>query len=299
MIKEIHFLLTYTCNYMCDHCFLFSGPDAPGTFTISQIKRAFDEISKVKTIKKVYFEGGEPFLYYPLMLEAIRIACDQGLKVGIVTNSYWANSVEDAEIWLRPLKELGVSDISMSDDKFHGSEEGGSPPKLGIKAAKNLCMRAGSISIDEPRVKSLFERVFKKGESIIGGGVMFRGRATETLIDGLPGRACDELTTCPYEDIETPGRVHIDPYGNLHACQGLLIGNIYKDELSEIIDSFDPKSHPVIEPLIKGGPLQIAREYDLPYEDSYVDECHFCFSMRKVLLDRFPEYLAPTQVYGL
>jgi len=27
MIKEVHFLLTYTCNFECDHCFLYCGPD--------------------------------------------------------------------------------------------------------------------------------------------------------------------------------------------------------------------------------------------------------------------------------
>ncbi len=26
MVNSVHFLLTYACNFECDHCFLFSGP---------------------------------------------------------------------------------------------------------------------------------------------------------------------------------------------------------------------------------------------------------------------------------
>jgi len=32
------------------------------------------EARKTGTVQTVFFEGGEPFLYYPLLLEAVRIA---------------------------------------------------------------------------------------------------------------------------------------------------------------------------------------------------------------------------------
>ena len=38
MLKEIHFLLTYACNYECDHCFLYCGPRSAGTFTLQKVK---------------------------------------------------------------------------------------------------------------------------------------------------------------------------------------------------------------------------------------------------------------------
>ena len=34
-------------------------------------------------------------------------------------------------------------------------------------------------------------------------------------------------------------------------------------------------------------------------EGEFVDECHYCFLVRRSLIDRFPEHLAPRQVYGL
>ena len=46
-------------------------------------------------------------------------------------------------------------------------------------------------------------------------------------------------------------------------------------------------------------PRPIGKGVSLPHEDAYVDECHLCFLARKALLQRFPQYLAPKQVYGL
>ena len=33
MITGIHILLSYACTNQCDHCFVFSSPQAKGTFT--------------------------------------------------------------------------------------------------------------------------------------------------------------------------------------------------------------------------------------------------------------------------
>jgi len=51
--------------------------------------------------------------------------------------------------------------------------------------------------------------------------------------------------------------------------------------------------------LVRGGPALLAREYEVEHEDKYVDACHFCYMIRLKLLDRFPQYLTPKQVYGL
>ena len=69
MLNGIHFILTYACNYTCDHCFLYCGPNSQGTFTLTQIKQILDEAVKIGSIEWIYFEGGEPFLYYPIMIE--------------------------------------------------------------------------------------------------------------------------------------------------------------------------------------------------------------------------------------
>ncbi len=299
MLNGIHFLLTYTCLFECDHCFLYCSPNFEGTFTLRQLRKTFDEIGKIESVEWIYFEGGESFLFYPLLLEGVRMARELGLKVGIVTNAYWATSIEDAVLWLEPLHRLGIADLSVSDDSFHRGNDPENSAKLAIAAARKLGMPVGTICIEEPVVETETDEGREKGEPVVGGGVVFRGRAVEKLIEGLPGRPGTRYTECPYEDLEGPRRVHIDPFGNVHLCQGLIIGNMEKTPLSEIIRDYRVDAHPICQPILEGGPLRLAEVFDFPTEGNYVSACHFCYHIRLSLIDRFPDLLGPKQVYGL
>jgi hypothetical protein len=299
MIKQIHFLLTYTCLFECDHCFLYCGPNSTGTFTLEKLRKVYDEVAKIDTVEHVYFEGGESFLYYPLLLEGIRMAKEMDLKAGIVTNAYWATTTEDAELWLRPLLDAGLSDLSLSDDAFHHGDEEDNPAKRALAAAEKIGLPVGSICIEEPVVLGGTKDYQGKGEPVVGGGVKFRGRAIEKLAEGLPRKNWREFTECHDEDFENPVRVHIDPAGNVHFCQGLLIGNMWETPLSVLLQSYDMNSHPICGPLARGGPEALAEEHGVEHEESYIDECHFCFLVRRDLIEKFPRYLGPRQVYGL
>lgn len=299
MLKGIHFLLTYMCNYECDHCFLYCSPNSKGTFTMNQIEQILDEADKIDSIEWIYFEGGEPFLYYPLMIEGIRSAKKKSYKVGIVTNSYWATCRRDAEIWLNPIAECDIKDFTVSDDKFHYSSEAENLSKIARESAINLGLPVGSISIDEPTIEYGIDKEHKKGTPVIGGGAMFRGRAIDKLIKDLPRRFWEDLNKCPYEDLEGLGRIHVDSFGNAQICQGLSIGNFWTTKLSDLIKNYNPNSHPIINPLIQGGPAALVKKFDIAHEDTYIDECHLCFLARKTLLENYPEYLGPKQVYGI
>lgn len=52
-------------------------------------------------------------------------------------------------------------------------------------------------------------------------------------------------------------------------------------------------------PLTAGGPAELARTYGVEAEGAFADECHYCYVVRKSLVARFPEFLAPPQEYGL
>lgn len=299
MLTGLHFLLTYMCNSECDHCFVYSGPRAQGTFTLEQIRQLLDEAIRINTIEWIYFEGGEPFLFYPIMLEGIKIARKRGFKVGIVTNSYFATEPDDIETWLKPLCELGIDDFRTSNDPYHYEDEKDNPAVRTHKVAQKLGLPVADIHLESPSVIIDTHDNNNKGQPIIGGDIMFRGRAAETLTADLPRRNWQEFTECPHEDLESPSRVHLDSYGNVHLCQGLSMGNCWETPLSELVKNYDAKAHPICGPLVKGGPAALAREYGVNHQDNYVDACHFCYCVRLALLDRFPQYLAPKQVYGL
>ena len=299
MLTGIHFILTYACNFECDHCFLYCSPRSQGTFTIGQVDKVLGEAEKMGSVEWIFYEGGEPFLFFPLLNESVRRASTKGFKVGVVTNAYGATSEEDAELWLRPLAGSGISFLSISNDTFHYGEASENPATIASSVARRLGIETSSICIDPPKVLQPPSNAEGKGHPVVGGGAMFRGRAVEKLSENLPLRPWNELCECPYEDLESPSRVHVDPYGNVQVCQGISIGNMWKTPLSEIVTNYRFDSHPICGSLIRGGPAALAREVGLTPESGYIDECHFCYSARRVVIDRFPDCLAPRQVYGL
>ncbi|MEE9554066.1 MAG: radical SAM protein [candidate division Zixibacteria bacterium] len=297
MLTGVHFLLTYKCTFECDHCFLFCGPNAEGVFTIDHVQNVLGQMKETGTIDTAYFEGGEPFLYYPLMVESLRLAKSMGFKAGVVTNAYWAESDRDAELWLKPLADIGIDDLSVSDDDFHYPDGGETSAARAAKAAKNLGIPCGAICIDAPKVVTDDKKW--KGEPVVGGDVLFKGRAVDKLDSNLPRRMYSVFDECPHEDFEDPGRIHLDPFGYVHACQGIVIGNVWKTPLKEIMEKYDPESHPIIGPLIKGGPAELARKFNFDITSGFIDHCHLCFEIRRGLLDRFPDILTPKLVYGV
>lgn len=299
MLTGIHFILTYTCNFECDHCFLYCSPKSQGTFTISQVASVLDEAQKIGTVEWIFYEGGEPFLFFPLLNESIKRARVKGFKVGVVTNAYGAISEEDAELWLRPLAESGLSFLNISDDTFHYGEEPENPATIASTVAKKLGIETSPICIEPPKILQASSETVSKGHPVVGGGAMFRGRAVEKLIKNLPLRPWNELCECPYEDLDSPSRVHIDPYGNVQVCQGISIGNMWETPLSELVFKYRPDAHPICAPLLRGGPAELAKELGVVTEPGYIDECHFCYLARRAIIDKFPGYLAPKQVYGL
>ena len=292
----IHFLLTYSCTYECDHCFLYCSPSAKGTFTLAQLRQVFDQIDDAGGFESVYFEGGEPFLYHPLLVEGVRLARARGLDVGIVTNCYWATAKEDARLWLSPLVDLGLADLSVSEDEFHGAEEGG-PAQLASAAAESLGMPIATICIEQPIVAA---GAPEKGEQVTFGSSRIRGRAAEKLIEGLPRQGAANFVECKHEELRHPRRVHLDPFGNMHLCQGLIMGNLFETPLKEILATYDPEAHPIVGPLLRGGPAELARHHGVELcPEGYVEECHLCYETRKALIKRYPKELAPPLVYGL
>jgi hypothetical protein len=291
-------LLTLKCVKECEHCFLHCAPSREATFTVGQLRTLIRQAEEVGTINIVYFEGGEPFLFYPLLLEGLRMVRAAGFDAGIVTNAYWATSVEDAVQWLKPIRELGIVDFSVSDDDFHRLEESDRKAEFACRAAQQLGIPTDTVSIESPSV-SCQAGDQHKGKPVVGGNVLFKGRAAEKLTAGLATRPCEEFTTCPHEDLRDPERVHVDAYGNVHLCQGLSMGNVWEVPLRDLVRGYDAQAHPIAGPLLRGGPARLSAEHGLAMHDSYVDECHMCYTARKLLLERFPQYLTPKEVYGL
>ncbi len=296
-LTGIHFLLSYRCTDECDHCFLWGSPRAGGTMTLAQVRDVLHQAKALGTVEMVYFEGGEPFLFYPIMVRGLQEAAAMGFKTGVVSNCYWATSVEDAAEWLGPIAEIGIDDLSLSSDLFHGEAMMTQEARNALAGAKRLRLPESIISI-EVREGCATHSGEDKSQPITGGPVRFRGRAVATLTEGVPHRPWTEFTECPDEDLIDPGRVHVDTLGHLHVCQGLVMGNLWQQPLTEIVAGYDPYAHPIIGPLVEGGPVALVERYEVPHAEAYADACHLCYLARDALRASFPGFLAPAQVYG-
>jgi MoaA/NifB/PqqE/SkfB family radical SAM enzyme len=294
-VNGLHLLLTYQCNFECDHCFVWGGPDQSGTMTLENIRTILRQAKEVGTIEWIYFEGGEPFLYYAALLRGVEMAARDGFKVGIVSNAYWATGPDDALACLAPFAGL-VQDLSISSDAYHWNDADDRQTRTARTAAEELDIPLDVITIAPPEATHV---ACSHGQ--IGPGesaVVFRGRAAQRLVARADTHAWAQFTECPFEDLREPGRVHLDPLGYVHVCQGITLGNLFEQPLAELFDSYDPASHPVIGPLLDGGPAELVRRYDLPCRGQYCDACHLCDTARRALRPRFPEVLAPDQMYG-
>ncbi|MDL1912254.1 radical SAM protein [Chloroflexi bacterium CFX6] len=293
-LSGLHILLTYQCAYECDHCFVWGSPRQSGTLTLEQIENILNQ-AKEAGVASIYFEGGEPFLYYAVLVRGVRMAADLGFSVGIVSNAYWANTVADATEWLRPFAGR-LSDLSVSSDLYHCEKCLGENPQNAVVAAKWLGIPTGVIAVAQPDEASKESHGQLEEEE---SGVMYRGRAAEKLASRAPSHPWEGFVSCPHEDLREPGRVHLDPLGNLHICQGIVIGNLFEKPLKQICEEYDADVHPICGPLLAGGPAALVTEYNLPHESSYADACHLCYEARTALRARFPELLAPDQMYGV
>jgi len=296
-LKGVHFLLTYRCDLECDHCFVWGSPKARGVFTLKQIKNILTEAKKLGTVNYVSVEGGEPFLYYPVMVKVVKEAVNLGFHVEILSNCYWATCPEDAVEWLLPITEAKDVELSLSSDIYHGESWEIEDVRNAVRAANTLNVNVGVIAVKYPNAETPCPSEIE-GVKVDLWELMYRGRASSKLTEKTSKKPWREFTKCPYEDFANQKRVHIDPFGYAHVCQGISIGNAWQKPFSKIIEEYNPYENPILEPLIRGGPAALVEKFSLPHDEAYADACHLCYAARCMLRKRYTDILVPDQMYG-
>jgi hypothetical protein len=295
-LSGVHLLLTYQCNYECDHCFVWSSPQQSGTMRLRTIREILRQAEELGTVDWIYFEGGEPFLCYGALRRAVEMAAEKGFRVGLVSNAYWATDRDDAEEWLRPLAGR-LQDLSVSSDLYHSDQLSSPEADYARAAAEALGIPIGVICIAQPEAT---DPAAARGQLPIGeSAVMYRGRAVEKLAPSAQRQPWSRFDACPHEDLREPGRVHVDPFGEVHICQGISLGNVLRTPLREICERYEPDSDPITGPILAGGPAELVRRYALEHAEGYADACHLCYEARCALRSRFPASLTPGQMYGV
>jgi hypothetical protein len=294
-LSSLHILLTYRCTLACDHCFVWSSPRQTGTMSLDTLRQILAQAADLDTIQSIYFEGGEPFMCCATLLEGTREAKRLGFAVGIVSNGFWASRPERALRTLRPFAGL-VDDLLISSDVYHGGARAKDRAGYAAAAAGELSIPCSVINITEPETA----QASPTGQLPAGEhGVMYRGRAAAMLARRARPQPWKQLGSCTYENLRAPARIHVDPYGYLHICQGIALGNLTQTPLRELCERYDPEAHPITGPLLAGGPAELVQRYGLPHAETYADACHLCDHARRLLRAQYRDVLTPDEMYGV
>jgi hypothetical protein len=168
------------------------------------------------------------------MVEAAKEAAKLSFRVEILSNCYWATCPEDAAKWLFPVTKIKNIELSLSSDPYHGENWITEEVRNAVKAANALNIKVGIISVKcldakKPCPKNV------EGAKVGLWELMYRGRASLKLADKAAKKPWQECTKCPYEDFVHQERVHVDPFGYVHVCQGITIGNAWLKPFSKLL----------------------------------------------------------------
>lgn len=291
--EEFVIHLTYQCPLTCSHCCFSSDMSKTGNLSLAEVLKAIDEASRIATVRKVEFVGGDPFLHPEILEPACARARALGLSSAAVTSGYWAGSYDRAVRTLKPLVAAGLSLITLSYDDMHADFV---KPKTIInayKAARALGIQVKiavvlepDCTIDRAYIVDLLDAQGDDALIIYETFVNSTGRAlAESSEQERDRRRADERT---YLGGCSSALRHISltAEGHLMPCCGVLP---YREELSigefgaqpvdaAIRDAFDD---PVLKWLAFEGPVeilkQITRDTDAPLSDADFDGiCNAC-----------------------
>lgn len=311
-------LFTYRCSIACRHCLFNCSPWQEDLCT--SIIDAVKFLKQLRaTDRVIHVAGGEPMLYYERLIEICRKAYDEGCPPHFIeTNAYWC--VDDDIVINRyeELKEVGLRGVYISADPYHQFFV---PPQNVLRAyelAVKIFGRENVIAVDMSLEMLDNLREVARNEELLRKHVLnnppkLLGRAGESLAGFCPGRPIEALSSdklwihhakdgkCAMEfDGKTMWEIHIDPYGNVQTCCGIIVGNVHEKSLIEWMSEGFHTYHELIQMVIQEGPygyLRIAKELGFKPKDEYPQLCNLCWEVRKYLHPYFPEVFGPKEIY--
>lgn len=311
-------LFTYRCTIACAHCLFNCSPrqkDVQVSFSDGiEFMRQLRSTDRV-----IHIAGGEVMMAYPAMLALCRGAREEGASPHFFeTNASWCVDEQTTRERYETLQSLGLQGVLISADPFHqafvppGRRERAFRWAVEIFGRENVA--AGDLSLKDleglrriGKTPSLLrEHVRQHPPRLVGraGNVLSQfipDRPLESLVeDGLWHGSPPERSCRAEFDSEEMWEIHIDPYGNIQTCCGIIVGNAHDRPLVEQMKHGFPNHHPLIRTVCENGPfglLQMARERGYHARPGYPQKCGLCWEVRKFLRPFYPEIFGPSEIY--
>lgn len=242
-LEKIEFVVTYACTGRCKHCsegdHAACGERIDPSVAVDAVKRVAAEYD----LKTVMTFGGEPLLYTDAVYAIMSVATELGIsKRQLITNGYFSNDPDRIAEVAQRLRECGVNDLLVSVDAFHQE----TIPLFVVRSFVAEAIRLGipvrlqpawlvSREDENPynqKTREILASLADLGVAVSDGNVIFpQGNALKYLGEYF----ITERHENPYK--EDPCNVKclsFDPNGDV------LGGNVYKNDIMEIISSYTP-----------------------------------------------------------
>ncbi len=295
--QTIYIMLTHYCPLRCRHCMVNSGPDSkPFVMNLIMLRKLLRDISRTPSVQRVVFTGGEPFVFYQHLRLAVQEAALLDLSPAVWTSGLFLQDPIACPSYIKGLVEMGLTTLILSGGPYMETtfpEERLSDLQTRLYPAS---LFLASLEPKPPYDVPDFSRI---GVPWIDGPVSYMGRASKLVeTEGQTLWDPASFDTCPHIDLTNPTALHVDPWGNVHMCPGIPIGNLRHQSFRRILSTFRVESHPIADPLKRGGPYELAVSHGIDIsEDAYADACHMCYSIRKKLLHKHTLGIGPITFY--
>ncbi len=313
MFTGLDLILTYQCPSRCRHCMYHARPgNAP-----SISSEAVESCLEFPDFQSISIHGGEPLLFPEEVFSMLELARNNGIDDNwLITNGFWGEGRERAKETLTVLRESGLANICFSVDAFHQEWIPFAAVLTCLEEALSFDFTTVSVDAyflegrdaDNPwdrKTSELLTCILHPGVEVNERGLTFYGRGsglTEGLDkERLPGGRCSP----PFwlgPSLESPHTVELDPYGNVTLCPGIRIGDAYEEPLPTTLADYDYRDHPILKVIVEDGPIglvDLAENLSIKYPEQYVDECHMCYELRRLLRPHYKEGLGPSRCYGI
>ncbi len=272
--------LTDRCTNACAHCFSSCSPDARAVLPVSLARKWIHQCAAVARGRLV-FTGGEPFLFFAMLRNLVHEAASAGMSPAVWTNGYWITGPDEFRAALRYFADVGLKELIVSDDSFHGEAPFASFKPMIPEIARELGIGVQFSRIVPKPPEAQPDFLFPDHHALTGP-VMHRGRAADACTNGQVHWQAADFDSCPFLSFDAPGSLFIDVHGFLCICPGFPLANLQTLSLKRFFAEFDLQKAPLARRIAEGGPAALARELSLPATTGFVDYCHACWMLRRM-----------------
>ena len=117
-MRKLAFGYSTRCNIRCGHCVATGDLPAGRNMDHDRAKEIIAGMGRAG-VGGISFSAGEPFLYFKQIAELVKLCSQIGIYTRIVTNSFWAKTVESSDHLVSELKKNGLNQLRLSYSRWH------------------------------------------------------------------------------------------------------------------------------------------------------------------------------------